>query len=78
MGNQNQRKLLPAGYDPVLNGWEIKEKNEECNVWRNPETGEEVDEYRRVFSDRRDYDFERATFEFRHSSSTLVASVYMK
>jgi hypothetical protein len=35
MGNQNQ-KLLPAGYDPVLNGWEIKEKNEEYNVWRNP------------------------------------------
>jgi hypothetical protein len=37
-----------------------------------------VDEYRRVFNDRRDYNFERDTFEFRHSSSTLVASVYMK
>lgn len=41
MGN-NQRKL-PAGYDPVQGGWEIKEKNEEFNVWRNPETGDEVD-----------------------------------
>jgi hypothetical protein len=39
MGNRLSRQHQFA-YNPAMNGWEIKEKGDEFNVWRNTQTGE--------------------------------------
>jgi hypothetical protein len=56
MGNNLSRQQQYA-YNPAVNGWEMKEEGDEFNVWRHTQTGDEIEEYRRVFSDKRHFDY---------------------
>jgi len=47
-------------------------------VWRHNQTGEEIEEYRRVFSDKRQFEHELGLFQFRSDSDTLVASRFFR
>lgn len=77
MGNRPS-KVQAHAYNPVMTGWELKERTDDYNLWRNPSTGEELEEYRRVFPDKKTYDYEKQVFEFRHGSNTLVASKFFQ
>ena len=43
-GVDSVRVMEPAGmmFDPSLRGWDIIERNADCNVWRDSKTGNEI------------------------------------
>lgn len=38
-------------FDPTADGWDVTERTLDCNIWRNRNTGVEVQEYRIVAND---------------------------
>jgi hypothetical protein len=77
MGNKATGPFREA-YNPSLQGWQLHRRTEDYNVWQNPSTGEELEEYRFVINDVKEFQHEKEIFEFRYDSSTLVSSRYFR
>jgi hypothetical protein len=58
MGNKGNSPLH-AAYNPSLEGWMLAKKGEDYNVWRNTSSDEEMEEYRFIINDAKEFDREK-------------------
>lgn len=80
MGNNLEAipNKLRAAYNPSMEDWEIKQKTDKVKLWQNKNTGEFLEEFSYVATDKAQLYRLRAHFEHRFNKPYIVASKFFR